>query len=114
MHWQEQGKHPDYRFTLANERTFLAWVRTALGMLAGGVLLHQLAHSLEPRWAVAALAVALALLAASMGLAAYFRWKHVEIAMRHDQPLPRSLLIPVLAFSVALMGLLVAVMLAWR
>src|SRR3984893_15268857 len=28
---------PDYRFTLANERTFLAWQRTALGLLAAAV-----------------------------------------------------------------------------
>ena len=32
----DDGEEPDYRFTLANERTFLAWVRTALGLLAGG------------------------------------------------------------------------------
>ncbi|NMS52334.1 YidH family protein, partial [Vibrio parahaemolyticus] len=31
MSWKKQGEDPDYRFTLANERTFLAWVRTALG-----------------------------------------------------------------------------------
>jgi putative membrane protein len=28
---------PDYRFSLANERTFLAWIRTALALVAGGV-----------------------------------------------------------------------------
>ncbi len=27
------GEAPDYRFSLANERTFLAWIRTALGFL---------------------------------------------------------------------------------
>ena len=31
----------DYRFILANERTFLAWMRTALGLVAGGVALDQ-------------------------------------------------------------------------
>ena len=31
------GREPDPRFTLANERTFLAWIRTALGLLAGGI-----------------------------------------------------------------------------
>jgi putative membrane protein len=31
------GEAPDYRFSLANERTFLAWIRTALGFLAAGV-----------------------------------------------------------------------------
>ncbi|MGL9725147.1 YidH family protein [Sodalis sp. (in: enterobacteria)] len=38
--WQ-QGKRPDYRFSLANERTFLAWIRTALALLAGAVGLEQ-------------------------------------------------------------------------
>ena len=31
------GTEPDPRFTFANERTFLAWIRTALGFLAAGV-----------------------------------------------------------------------------
>ena len=35
--WYEEGEEPDYRFTLANERTFLAWLRTALALIAGGV-----------------------------------------------------------------------------
>jgi hypothetical protein len=30
-------QEPDYRFTFANERTFLAWIRTALALIAGGV-----------------------------------------------------------------------------
>jgi hypothetical protein len=30
------GEAPDYRFSLANERTFLAWIRTALGFLPPG------------------------------------------------------------------------------
>lgn len=37
------GEAPDYRFSLANERTFLAWIRTSLGFLAAGVGLDQLA-----------------------------------------------------------------------
>ena len=42
--WRRDGQEPDYRFSLANERTFLAWIRTALALLAGGVLLDQ-AHA---------------------------------------------------------------------
>ena len=33
----EEGDDPDARFTMANERTFLAWIRTSLGFLAAGV-----------------------------------------------------------------------------
>ena len=46
--WRQQGKEPDYRFSLANERTFLAWIRTALALLAGGVLLDQFSTKLSP------------------------------------------------------------------
>lgn len=48
-HWTREGKEPDYRFTLANERTFLAWVRTGLALLAGGLLLDQFASELKHR-----------------------------------------------------------------
>lgn len=37
------GREPDPRFTLANERTFLAWIRTALAFLAGGVAVEAFA-----------------------------------------------------------------------
>lgn len=41
--WQREGREPDYRFSLANERTFLAWIRTALAVVGGGVLFRQFA-----------------------------------------------------------------------
>src|ERR1043165_2701247 len=40
--WFQEGQDPDYRFTLANERTFLAWIRTSLALLAAAVALVQL------------------------------------------------------------------------
>ena len=39
---REVGSTPDYRFSLANERTSLAWIRTSPGLLAGGVAAVQL------------------------------------------------------------------------
>ena len=48
------GTEPDPRFTLANERTFLAWIRTALALIAGGVALEALALTVEPRWRLSA------------------------------------------------------------
>ena len=48
--WRQSGQEPYYRFSLANERTFLAWIRSALAMMAGGVVLVQFATQLSPRW----------------------------------------------------------------
>ncbi len=95
--WRLGGREPDYRFSLANERTFLAWIRTALSLLAGGVLLEQFATRLEPRLVVAGVAIALAILSAVLSAVSYFRWKANEIAMRHDHPLPATIALPLLA-----------------
>ncbi|WP_434032734.1 YidH family protein [Cupriavidus sp. a3] len=92
--WQRSGAEPDYRFTLANERTFLAWVRTALAVLAGGIVLDQFSAHMEPKPVLGVVAIALSLLAAGMGGFAYFRWQGNEIAMRHRSPLPSSVGIP--------------------
>ena len=95
--WQHEGEDPDYRFTLANERTFLAWIRTALALLAGGVLLHQFAATLGPRVGLVAVSVALGVVAAMLSVAAYTRWRTNEIAIRHRRPLPYSWILPTLA-----------------
>ena len=95
--WQQEGQDPDYRFTLANERTFLAWIRTALALLAGGVLLHQFATALEPRIVLAVVAVGLGAVSTALSLIAYTRWRANEIAMRHGRPLPYGWALPVLA-----------------
>lgn len=95
--WKREGADPDYRFTLANERTFLAWIRTALALIAGGVLLHEFAAGIGPRAMVTVLSVGLGVAAAALGLLSYLRWRANEIAMRHDRPLAFSWALPVLA-----------------
>jgi putative membrane protein len=80
---------PDYRFTLANERTFLAWQRTALGLLAGAVAVVQLVPELTipgARHVLGVLLAVLAILTAAMGLR---RWRQVDRAVRRGMPLPR-------------------------
>ena len=97
---------PDYRFTLANERTFLAWQRTALGLLAAAVAVVQLVPELSIAGARHVLGILLALLAiltAGMGI---FRWRQVDRAMRRDLPLPRHPTPIYLGIGLALIGLL--------
>ncbi len=80
---------PDYRFTLANERTFLAWLRTSLGLLAAAVAVVQLVPELVvpgARHVIGGLLAALAIITASTGL---HRWGKVDEAMRRGLPLPR-------------------------
>ena len=87
-HWvYDAGEEPDPRFSLANERTFLAWVRTALAMLAGGVALHALGLP-ETTWVRTSLAISLVLLGGLVTALAMVRWARVERAMRTRTPLP--------------------------
>ncbi|MFT3818982.1 MAG: DUF202 domain-containing protein [Rubrivivax sp.] len=104
MSWRKLGEDPDYRFSLANERTFLAWIRTALAILAGAIVLHQFAGGLGSRRLLDPLSGALCVLAGSIGGGAYFRWRGNELAMRLKQSLPRAGLIAWLAVLVALLG----------
>lgn len=83
------GEEPDCRFSFANERTFLAWIRTALGLLGAGLALSALDVGLpEPAGHVIAMTViAIALLCA---MTAWFRWAAAEKALRQSLPLPGS------------------------
>src|SRR3954469_12682883 len=73
---------PDYRFTLANERTFLAWQRTALGLLAAAVALVQLVPELTIPGARRFLGVSLAVLATLTSGMGLLRWRQADRAMR--------------------------------
>ena len=108
--WRREGNEPDYRFSLANERTFLAWIRTALALLASGVLLDQFSTKLSPPVVVVILAVVLCALAAMLCVLAYVRWKANEIAMRHARGLPHSIAMPLLAIALGVVGVAIAFM----
>jgi putative membrane protein len=95
----QEESEPDYRFSLANERTFLAWMRTALALLAAAVLFHQFAIRLQPRWLPSALAAGVCVLAAVIAAAGFLQWRSNQVAMRHGQPLPPSRLLAGLAIG---------------
>jgi putative membrane protein len=101
-----QGQEPDARFSLANERTFLAWIRTALALLAGGVALEALGLSIHPGFRLAAslLLVLAGILAAAQ---AWDGWKRTERALRVNSPLPSSPLALPLVVSLAVIAALI-------
>jgi putative membrane protein len=105
----EQGSDPDPRFTLANERTFLAWVRTALAFMAGGVGLEALARSALSDQVRTPLAVLLVLLGALLAATAFGRWLAAERAMRRKEPLPLPVTAPLLALGTLIASLVLVV-----
>ncbi|HEY3004665.1 MAG TPA: DUF202 domain-containing protein [Kribbellaceae bacterium] len=94
---------PDYRFTLANERTFLAYLRTSLAFYAGGLSAVQFLD-VGQRWVSRAIGVVLVLAGLASSVGAYVRWRQNLAAMRADGPLPASRLPLLLAVIVAFAG----------
>ncbi len=106
--WQQQGTTPDYRFSLANERTFLAWIRTALAFLAGAIAIDQFAPTLGSPAIRAGVAAFLALVAALLAWMAYRRWVDNERAMRTGQALPYTRLLIIIASGVSAISVALA------
>lgn len=114
-HWPSwvygAGTTPDPRFSLANERTFLAWVRTSLALLAGGVALDAVELD-GPRGLQTALAIVLVVLGLLGAAASWLRWAATERAMRLRRPLPSTAVLVwiALALMVVATGLVVLVL----
>ena len=99
----DTGSEPDHRFTLANERTFLAWIRTSLALLAGGVALDTV--NLDGhRGLQSALALALVLLGLGCAATSWVRWARTERAMRRGEPLPSTIVIAWLTLVMVLIA----------
>lgn len=105
----DEGDEPDYRFSFANERTFLAWIRTALAFLAAGVALDvvDIDMSATLQQTGAYLLIGLGLLAT---VASWVRWARAERAIRRAEPLPAlgSVILLAVVLVVALSLLLIA------
>lgn len=96
-----EGEEPDPRFSLANERTLLAWIRTSLGLAAAGLAAYAFAGEEVPPILLVPLAVTLLAAAGLVALAALQRWFAVEVALRRQLPLPLPwLALPVVALLV--------------
>lgn len=93
------GEEPDPRFTLANERTFLAWVRTSLAFLAGGLALEAFALEAFPGPIRKTLAILLVAIGMLISAGATVRWFSVESRMRRGKPLPLPAIVPLLSLG---------------
>lgn len=101
------GEDPDYRFSLANERTFLAWIRTALALLAGGVALVAVVPDFGPSWLKHTAGVVLLLLSVTLSVLAYRRWRLTEVALRTGQSLPSPALLQILSAGLVVVAFVV-------
>ena len=103
---------PDPRFTMANERTFLAWNRTALAYIAGGLAIEQFLDA--SRGARLAVSIPLIVLGGFVGVAGYVRWRTSEDAMKAGSPVEASRVPAMLAvaFTLLTVGALVLVLAA--
>jgi putative membrane protein len=109
------GASPDYRFSLANERTFLAWIRTGLALIGGGLAVSALVPPLRVRGLREAIALVLLVLGAVVALRAVDHWARCEAAMRAGRPLPASRFPAVLAITIGAGAvlLIIAVAAGW-
>jgi putative membrane protein len=104
----EVGDEPDPRFSLANERTFLAWLRTSLALMAAGVGFA----ALGPTGSVLELVVSVALLVTGIAcsLTSLQHWILCERALRTGQPLPSPWMAAVLGVGLGVTGVLACVL----
>jgi putative membrane protein len=106
------GVEPDPRFSFANERTTLAWLRTALALIAAGVsvevFLDPLAGALRR-----AIAVLLLVLGVVTSVGAFVRWSRNERALRDRRPLPGTGMALTLAYALAAVGIVLCAVVLW-
>jgi putative membrane protein len=106
------GTEPDARFTFANERTFLAWSRTALALVVAGLGIVQLLPPFPGvPWGRHLIGVPLIVLGAFVAAAGYAEWVRNQRALRSGAPIPRSMLPAVLTVTITSIALLSAVVL---
>jgi putative membrane protein len=109
----DHGSEPDARFSLANERTFLAWVRTALALIAGGVALEALPIPIHPGLRLTASLLSL-LLGLVVPVLAWFNWGAIERAMREQRPLPASKVALPVGAGVGLVAAVLVLGVLWK
>jgi putative membrane protein len=107
-----QETEPDARYTFANERTFLAWTRTALAFILAGLGIVQLLPPFPGvPWGRHLLGVPLIAIGAAIAVVGYWQWEGNQKALRRGEPIRRSSLPRLLAAAIAALALVTAVVL---
>jgi uncharacterized membrane protein YidH (DUF202 family) len=119
------AKARDRRVHMANERTFLAWIRTSISIMAFGFVVERFAIFVRqfsfyigkvttppPAGYTSVLGIILVGLGAVMGVLAYFRYKAVERQIDSDTYVPSMLLDTLLVLAVLTVGLFLVFYLA--
>ncbi|MGH8908372.1 MAG: YidH family protein [Egibacteraceae bacterium] len=108
---EQVGRQPDYRYSLANERTFLAWIRTALALDAAGLGVASLLPQFGIPGSREAVGVGLILLGTAVAATSFRRWESNERALRQDEPLGYSRLPLIVTVGVSVLSGLAIVLL---
>ena len=101
----DEGYEPDVRFLLANERTLLAWLRTAIALQAGGLAVLQFATTLEARDVIG---IGLLLIGAACGLFGLGRYRAADRAIRGNRLPPTGNGPVIVTVVVAALGVVLA------
>ena len=106
----DDDTEPDPRFTFANERTFLAWSRTALALVVAGLGVVQLLPPFPGvPWGRHVLGIPLIVFGAVVAVTAYGEWARSQRALRLGQPLPRSIMPRLLSVVITAIAVIAAV-----
>lgn len=99
----------EYTSVLANERTFLAWIRTSLGLIAGGVALNQFVAVDRGSIVVGIIAFAVITLGAVVAVIGMIEWNRTNTAMVNQKPIPGSRIMPLLGIAVMIVAVAIGV-----
>ena len=105
-----EAEEPDVRFTYANERTFLAWNRTALALIATGVAATQLLPEFHVSGGRRILGLPMIALGALVAMTSFRHWKANQRAMERGEPLPRSPMPLVLSLGIGVVAVIAVVL----
>jgi putative membrane protein len=109
----EDDREPDARFSYANERTFLAWIRTSLGLVTAGLAITQLLPPFHLAGGRKLIGLPLIALGVVVALYSFRNWQANERAMRRGRALPKSILPQLSAVVVSIVAVIGLVLVIW-